>query len=114
MARVFQPDFTGPKVGSTEPCRVLLPAPAGAIASSGSGLTFGWRIVLLPKPAAVSTSVEALRREIISTATSGDYAKAAPTQHVVLVLPTTINPTAGCGDETSVDDWGNEVSARLD
>jgi hypothetical protein len=111
MARAFQPDFLGPAVGDAAPLRVLLPLPKGVIPSNGDGRKHGWRVILLPlpPPGGVSASVAALKREMAERDVAADNPPNVTTQNVLLVLPTTecLHPTAGCGYQGDVDDWGN-------
>jgi hypothetical protein len=118
MARALLPDFVGPAAGDAAPVRVLLPMPAGALPSSMTGLKYGWRILLLPPPQAsaggLEASLVALRAEMADTVVSAARTDNAETTHVLLVLPTAVRPTAGCGSPGDVDDWGNETPAGPD
>jgi hypothetical protein len=112
MARAFRPEFIGPAAGDAAPLRVLLPMPAGALPCSMTGLKYGWRIILLPQPqeaaGGLDASLVALRAEMADTIVSGDRLDSSETTHVLLVLPTTVRPTANCGGGGDIDDWGNE------
>jgi hypothetical protein len=118
MARALRPDFIGPPAGDATPVRVLLPMPAGALPSGFGDLKYGWRVLLLPAPQAsaggLDASLRALRAELADTVVSGARTDNSETSHVLLVLPTTLRPTAGCGGGGDVDDWGNKTPAEPD
>jgi hypothetical protein len=116
MARTLRPDFIGPAANDPSPVRLLFPMPAGAHPSSMTGLKYGWRVILLPAPQAsaggLDASLRALQAELEDTVVSGARTDNSETTHVLLVLPTTLRPTAGCGGGVEVDDWGNETAAE--
>ncbi len=115
MARALRPDFIGPAANDPSPVRMLFPMPAGAHPSSMTGLKYGWRVILLPAPQAsaggLDASLRALQAELEDTVVSGARTDNSETTHVLLVLPTTLRPTAGCGGGVEVDDWGHETPA---
>jgi hypothetical protein len=107
------PDCVGPAAGDATPVRVLLPMPAGAEPSTGSGLRYGWRILLLPPPQAsaggLEGSLKLLDAEMEESYMRGDRPEVSETTHVMLVLPTSVRATAGCGSPAQTDDWGRET-----
>jgi hypothetical protein len=69
-----------------------------------------WRVVLAPSP---SAGAVALKKEL-EDASRGGIAGFTTEPHVLLVLPASPAPTAGCGGGGDVDDWGNETAADPD
>jgi hypothetical protein len=83
-----------------------------------TGLYYGWRVLLLPPPQAsaggLEASLAAYGAEMMDCVVSGARTDNSETTHVLLVLPSTLRPTAGCGAGSEVDDWGHETPAEPD
>jgi hypothetical protein len=100
MERAFQPEFIGPRAGEETPVRVPLPLPDSCGPPSGAtGAKSGWRVLLVPPSKQGGGGLAASQLDALSAdlkAGAAHPADGAATQNAFLVLPSTLQPTAGC------------------